>query len=663
MPWRYYRRQWRWRRRPWWSYQRRSRKTFRRPRYRRRFYRNWVRPKKKLKRITIKQYQPPNIKKCTIKGLMNLIYFNTNRLINNSVMYENTLAPEDHPSGGGFSVIKMSLESMYDMHLRCHNWWTSSNEDLPLVRYTGMTVKLYQSQNTDYVFKYQNYLPGNSTYLTYPSCQPSMMLMAKNSVIVPSLQTKKRRKPYKKIHIRPPSQLSTKWYFQSDLNKTPLVIFYTSACSLLNYYLGPKWQSNNLSIIHLNTAQFQHTNFKNFPETGYALKTVGTEKFYLYLTEEEIHSDQQDLYYKHIVPLTNTKDWTTGQSQFANKGTPTTYKQNWKLYAGNPFLVQYYKDNHLLLIKQNPVQFFSKFDTVDKKFKLSDVNGQLFHDPIFIRTRYNPNRDQGIDNKIYLVNVTKDGNWDTPTDNKTLITGYPIWLILYGYSDYQKKQNIIGVEEQHVVVFHTRCTKPQYYGNFVCVSQDFISGNSPYQISVHGSDKEKWYPQVQYQNDMLNKIAKSGPGTPKTDTYTGDDIKIEYKAHLKWGGAPARMLKIDDPAHQEYYPVPGNELQTTSLQNPAHPPEYYLYAFDERQGQLTTRATKRIKSHWDTKKTLLSSTEYPKEVPAQTEDSTTPETSDEEKETETLFQQLLNQQQKQRKLRLRIKQLMKQIKD
>ncbi len=123
------------------------------------------------------------------------------------------------------------------------------------------------------------------------------------------------------------------------------------------------------------------------------------------------------------------------------------------------------------------------------------------------------------------------------------------------------------------------------------------------------------------------------------------------------------MVKIDDPSKQEYYPVPSNELQTTSLQNPAYPPEYYLYSFDERQGQLTQRAAKRIKHDWETKKTLFSPTESPKEVPAQTTSPTTSEESDSEKEEETLFQQLINQQQKQRKLRHRIKQLMKQIKD
>nr|UGV34161.1 MAG: ORF1 [TTV-like mini virus]UGV34276.1 MAG: ORF1 [TTV-like mini virus]UGV34638.1 MAG: ORF1 [TTV-like mini virus] len=662
MPWRYYRRNWR--RRPWWRYQRRPRKAFRR-RWRRKRYSYWVRNsfKKKLKTITVKQFQPPNVRKCKIKGLMNLIYFNQKRLIFNSVMYENSLVPEEHPGGGGFSVIKLSLETMYDSHLRCHNWWTTSNEDLPLVRYSGMTVKLYQSKYTDYVFKYQNYLPGTSTYLTYPACQPSMMMMAKNSVIVPSLETKRRRKPYKKIHIKPTSQLQTKWYFQTDLNKTPLAIFYTAACSLTSYYLSPDWESNNISILHLNTLLFQHTNFKNYPHKGYAVKTVGTESFYLYVTDEEYSHTKQEYEYQLLTPLTNTKDWTIGQNSAHNHQGYQHYKTDWRRYAGNPFLANTYKENVIFIIKKDPDALFQNWNSQTAKFNLTTVGGAVLDQPIYQTTRYNPNRDEGIQNEMYLVNVTKDGSWDTPTDFKTKLTGFPLWIQTYGYTDYQKKQNIIGVEEQHVVIFKTTSTKPGYWGTFLPISQDFISGNSPYLKSVHGADKDKWYPQVQYQADILNKIAKCGPGTPKSSNYKSDDIKIEYTAYFKWGGAPAKMVKIDDPSKQEYYPVPSNELQTTSLQNPAYPPEYYLYSFDERQGQLTQRAAKRIKHDWETKKTLFSPTESPKEVPAQTTSPTTSEESDSEKEEETLFQQLINQQQKQRKLRHRIKQLMKQIKD
>ncbi len=62
---------------------------------------------------------------------------------------------------------------------------------------------------------------------------------------------------------------------------------------------------------------------------------------------------------------------------------------------------------------------------------------------------------------------------------------------------------------------------------------------------------------------------------------------------LKWGGDPAKMLQIENPAHQDYYPIPSTEQQTTSLQNPAMPPEYFLYAFDERKGTITTKSCKK----------------------------------------------------------------------
>nr|UGV37756.1 MAG: ORF1 [TTV-like mini virus] len=653
MPWRYYR--WR-RRRPWRNYWRRPRTTFRARYYRRRRYRVRRQFKKKLSKIRLTQYQPPTVKKCNIKGLLNLIYYNVQRIPHNSAMYENSIVPPFHPGGGGFSVLKLSLEAAYDLHLRCHNWWTSSNDNLPLVRYNGTTIKLYYSNTIDYVFKYANYLPSTSGPLTYPSCQPSMMMMAKNSIIMPSKRTKPRKKPYKKLFIKPTSQLENKWYFQTAINKTPLVTFYTAACGIDNYFLGPTWESQNITIYHLNTGLFQNPNFKNYPhETGYSPKSDGTIQYYLYLTLQE-QQPNNTYKYADIIPLTNTKDYTIGQSQSQNKGSVSNYKNNWYRYAGNPFL-DIFEDNYIRLIsQQNPPKFFEKFEKETDTFNLQQKNMTLLTESLYLQTRYNPNRDQGINNRIYLVNVEKPGKWDTPTDPKSLLEGYPMWLSIYGFADFKKKQGIIGVDTGNAVVFTMDNTLPKFNKPFVMIDDNFRGGTSPYQKDVHPDDKTKWFPQTQYQQKSMNALAQCGPGTPKTETKA-DDIKMEYIMHFKFGGAPAKMLKIENPAHQDFYPVPNNDQQTTSLQNPAYPPEYYIYSFDQRQDQITSKAAKRLKKDWGSKTDTFQFTESPLEVPALPTSQESPEETDSEKEEETLYLKLLQQRNKQRELRHRIKQL------
>nr|UGV34404.1 MAG: ORF1 [TTV-like mini virus] len=663
MPWRYYRRRWRWRPRPWWSYRRGARKTFRtRWRPRRRRVRKYLR-KKKLSKIHIQQYQPRTIRKCRIKGLLCLIYFNMKRLWANSVMYENAIVPELKPGGGGFSVIKLTLEGMYDMFLRCHNWWTYSNQDLPLVRYTGCKLKLYQSEKTDYVFKYTTTLPGKSNELTYPACQPSVMMMSKHSIIVPSTNTKKRRKPYKTVHIKPPPQLQTKWYFQTDLNKTPLVTLYTAACSLQHYYLGPKWDSQNTTITHLNTTLIQNPNFAKFPaDTGYSYKTQGTQNYYFWATIEPHNVVATGKLKKgYLIPLTDTKNFVRGAARVHSGRDITYYKQHWQQFAGNPFTD--YEENeiiHLYATKSPKEIFTASWSSDDEQIDMTEMGFQQLTEPLILKTRYNPNRDQGTNNKIYLVSNQQNGNWDTPTDNKTLLTGLPIWLGLFGFTDFKKKQNIIGVDEQNILCFQTKSTLPQFSQVFVPIGFSFLKNLSPYQKEPNRADWNKWYPQVQFQEEMINSIVSTGPGTSKIDN-TADEIKCEYTMYFKWGGDPAKMLQIENPAHQDYYPIPSTEQQTTSLQNPAMPPEYFLYAFDERKGTITTRAAKRIKKDIAFKESLFQSTGSAKEVPAQTSSSETSETSDSEKEEETLQQQLLNQQLKQQQLRQRIKQLKRQV--
>lgn len=598
--------------------------------------------------------------------MLNLIYYNEYRNPFNSVMYENSTVPEAQPGGGGFSVIKLTLEGLYDMHKRCQNWWTTSNDNLPLVRYSGATIKFYQSKFTDYVVKWSTCLPGTSTKITYPGLQPSLMLMSKKALIIPSLQTKRRRKPYKKLHIKPPEQLETKWYFQTDLVKTPLLTLYTSACSLNHYYTDPTWMSNNITLTHINTKIINNMNFKTVPSTGYPYWTQGTQNKYFYCTTQHTTHGQTKLQYQHLIPLTNTKQWTQGSSQFQNKETWSNYKTKWSLYAGNPFVTIHNEEITLLTSTTNPQTLFNGWTTKqDEEFTMTDKAFTILYDDIYLKTRYNPNRDQGTYqdqiNEMYLVRNDQYSDATAPSDPKSLLTGYPIWISIYGFTDFCKKQNIIGVEEQNMLVFRTKCTQPIYNAPIIVIDADFIQSKSPFSNTVHPNDAEKWYPQVQYQHNEMNLIALCGPGTAKIDSHS-DDIKCEYKMYFKWGGCPAKMIKIDDPALQDHYPIPSNDLQTTSLQNPAYPPEYYIYNFDERHHQITKTAAKRMRTDWDTKDSLLEFTETPKEVSAATFQQSPPtsEESDSEKEEETFYQQLLKQRQKQHILRHRIRQLMKQ---
>ena len=86
---------------------------------------------------------------------MCLVFFNKKRIGNNSVMYKDSTVPKHLPEGGGFSVMRFSLKSLYTSHLLCRNWWTVSNENLPLCKYLECKFRFYQAENIDYCVRYQ----------------------------------------------------------------------------------------------------------------------------------------------------------------------------------------------------------------------------------------------------------------------------------------------------------------------------------------------------------------------------------------------------------------------------------------------------------------------------------------------------------------------------
>nr|UGV39088.1 MAG: ORF1 [TTV-like mini virus] len=675
----YYRRRkyynYRWRpkhRRNWFG--RPFRRRFRRARRHR--VRNY---NKKLSKILIQEWQPPTIRKCTIKGKTCLVYFSEERLGNNSVMYENSYTPDHWPGGGGFSVSKYTLENLYDMHLTCNNWWTSSNLDLPLCRYRGCTLKFYKCEFIDYVVQIKTEFPATSNKLTYPSCQPQMMLMTPHRIIVPSQKTKRTRKPYKKYFIKPPPQLQTKWYFQVDLLKTALVQIHVAACSLSNYFLKPTDKSNTIKFTGLNTSLIQNRRMAIENNTHWYYKQLGTQKFYFYFYRSETDNQPQNASQAkliHLCPLTQIRNYTPGTSYNEQNPTGTqddstikSYFQNWLKYAGNPF----HKENienpqyiHTSWASPESIQNYVNNNTDLKNKTLNHVTANapftLLEEPVYTYYYYNPLLDTGQNSTYYILPVTDGDGWEPSSDQEQRLDGFPMWLGLFGFVDFQKKlQKHHYYDTNTVVVIKSTFIKGPKAYPIVPLNWGFFNEQSPYETQVLDADKTKWYPQLQYQLHELNKIIRTGPGTATLTDYNSENIQMFYKFHFKWGGSPARVTNIDNPAHQIQYPIPRNEHETNSLQSPATAPESVVYSFDFRHGDLTKQALTRITKDWQTKGFIDSFTDqdtrkYLKETFQQLEES---EKTQIEKETEILFKlhQLRDEQQQ---LRERIISLMAQ---
>nr|UGV34989.1 MAG: ORF1 [TTV-like mini virus] len=670
MPWRRrWFRPWR-RRRRWRNFYWRPRKTVRRR------YRNWVRkPKRKLKRLRLEQWQPSSIRLCKVKGLLCLFLCNANRLGNNLAMYNQSIVPEHLPGGGGFSIYQFTLENLYTMHQYVRNWWTTSNVNLPLVRYIKCVLKIYQSDDVDIVFRYQRHFPMTCSQLCYPTTQPGTLMMLNRTLLIPSKKTRRIKKGYRKITIRPPEVMTNRWFFQQKIATTPLLVTYAVAASFDHYYINTNSVSNNVTIHCLNTSLIQNREFDK--SNAYFIRTQGTIKVWLWATDEEVGETQQPML-KNLTLLAYTKKPVPGHS-YASAQTlrdkPTdwnNYKTNITKYMGNPFHTDYLnlKSHEHYTLYQSTGEYTDVLNefTNDKPEEKRSTKLTRIHNPLIIPCRYNPNTDKGDTNNTYLLkNYQHEHGWDPYPNAKLELGGFPLYINWWGFLDFQKQQHELpNIDTSTIFVTTTKTLHPIFDVSlpaFVPLCTDFILGKSPYEDDINPADFNRWYPMAQYQEPEINNLLKCGPGTAKVDPKQTVEAKCEYKFVLKFGGNPAPMVNLTDPTEQPQFPIPNNLIGTNSLQDPTTPAELFLYNFDERRGIITKKAADRISKDWETKKTLFTDATTTPGPPTihQTLQTSEDETSEEEKEEETLFQQFLRQRHKQQRLKHRIKQLLSKM--
>nr|UGV38587.1 MAG: ORF1 [TTV-like mini virus] len=626
----YYRRR-RYQRRRRWPWRWRPRKTFFR-RYRRQRRRRH-RVRRKLKTLTVKEMQPKNIRLCIVKGLHCMLWCTEQTIHRNFRMWEMSKQIENWPGGGGFSVTKYTMDGLYEQHQLDRNWWTQSNRNLPLVRYLWCKLKLYQSSTTDYVLLYHTTYPMLATMLLYQSSQPSFMMMNKNCIFIPSKKTEPWKKPYKTIKIPPPEQMLNKWFFAKNFAKTGLLLVQVAACSFDEYYISIRDTTSTIRFYSLNCYFWQRHDFIQPPiNGGYTPLAEGTVEKHIWFTQMTT-TNYNTLKPQDVILLGNTRDNQPGtQVSESNKKNYLTEHTYW----GNPFRHEYLvTDNSIILISTKMLSLWAdKFQNPNKPF-----NEVLFTkptNPMIDTIAYTPWNDTGQDNKIYLKSVGRDtSNWDPPHDEDLIASGFPLWVLLHGFIDWQiQLQSSIQIHRNFVLVIQSQFLTPTrpYH---IPIDNDFYEGNSPYHEQGQGhitdTDAKNWYPCVMFQLQTIAKIVNAGPGTPKIPPNQSIQAKIKYNFAFKFGGYSPKMDTIADPTKQEVYPIPGCESATYSLQNPALPPEMYLYQFDAPQDYITKKATDRISKAWKTETTMFTGTRLHPQVQEETSES------DEEAETTALL--------------------------
>lgn len=595
---------------------------------------------------------------------MPLLALTNQRLGHNYDLYEFSTVPPTLPSGGGFSIKNFSLNTLYSEHNYCRNKWTRTNNDYPLVRYTGAKFKIHQPELIDLIITFDTQLPLRSNQEMYQTMQPSIHNMLKNRVIVPSRQTRTQKKPYTTIRVRPPNQILNKWYFQKDFAKLPLVQLRTSATTFTQFFQPTDSENNNITISFLSKT-IQNRNIQKYPQTtGYSNRiqpqsgTHPAQPVYLYSTRQITSTDIQQTEVQYLIFLGQTKTAELGTEVINQKDNYT------EKYWGNPFYWEYLKDTYPVLQSTMTVSQLIQYAKTSPTKKLAQLTSHpLSQIHLIDKLRYNPMRDWGKDNQMYIYPLFKDGQgWDPPEDplySQTIVSGLPLWLLPFGYTDFQyRAHSFARYDTDYITVLRTKYLN-NIEQNLVLVSDSLIEGTSPHEEGPDPLDYNRWYPCIQFQLEQINNVLSSGPGVPKLRNDITAQATLDYTFYFKWGGNFPPMSSIQDPIDQPTYPIPNNNTQTIALQNPESNPEHILYNFDERRGMLTTRAIKRIKKNKEITTPFITDPESGHIPPVQTTaEETQTESSEEEEETQTLLNKLYQQRLKQQQLKLLILQKM-----
>ena len=508
------------------------------------------------------QWQPDSIRKCHIKGHGTLVLGCEGTQMYCYTTEKMNYVPPKVPYGGGFGYEKFTLNYLYEEYTFHNNIWTASNIYYDLCRYLYVKFIFYRHPETDFVVAYNNMPPFDINKYTFPSRHPHLMLLDKHKKIVLSKASVTNGKYKVKMLVKPPKQMITKWFFTKEFSQHTLLLLAGSALNLRYSHLSASNENLLVNIASLNPYFYAHTNWMS-AHTG----THG------YLPITNISRNLK--YMVHVKGQTTLQERTMSDTAYTPAGA-LSYTDGWF----NPSFL--------------------------KSVKLKDKLSELAVNNI-IYGRYNPTKDQGKGNKVYIISTVAD-HWGPPEHDKMIVLeDLPLWLALWGFLSYIKSVKPGNLLQSSLVVLVSDAiyayNMPGSGKFWAPIDQPFFDGKKPYDQSILDSEKTQWAPNYKWQLQTLNAIVESGPFVPQysEEKYSTWELKYTYNFCFKWGGPEQPQKEVKDPKDLKIYDVPDKQLGRLQITNPAkQATETIIHPWQIRRGLIKEAALKRMCEHLET---------------------------------------------------------------
>ncbi len=232
--------------------------------------------------------------------------------------------------------------------------------------------------------------------------------------------------------------------------------------------------------------------------------------------------------------------------------------------------------------------------------------------------RYNLNRDDGVNNAIWLVSAL-NYSYESPRTDKTLIIdNLPLWQLMYGFMDYVQKvkQDTTFLKSYYMVIQSTAIEPHTGLDKYhIPIDMDFIKGKGPYGEYVTSAQKQKWFVTLEHQLSTINSFVEAGPFIPKLANQRNStwELKSTYKFFLSLEDLKLQTQKL--LTHNT------NKLMMSPIHSKADYKSKILrlnkasamfHSWDWRRGLLTKTAIKRMYDHLETDTEFEPETETPK---------------------------------------------------
>ncbi len=200
------------------------------------------------------------------------------------------------------------------------------------------------------------------------------------------------------------------------------------------------------------------------------------------------------------------------------------------------------------------------------------------------------------------------GTYGEPKDTDLIMEGYPLYLMVYGYTSYLKQYKKDSVSfKGKMLCFKSpafkRLTGYDKNNFYPLIDKSFIFGkgyNNTDPIPFSGTMGGLWYPSLYSQRESIASIVGCGPYTPKYNETKNSTWQCNYfyNFYFKWGGAYPPDQDVEDPASKGKYPAPSNQPETIQIADPYKQKYNTIFKpWDYRRGCLTKKAIKRMQEN------------------------------------------------------------------